>query len=214
MRKLVIGWTPCESGAPGVDFKNTFGIKDEDEDWTPGLAKLMDINPAGANGAFSPEQSAKLTAMQSEMMQAFQVTIQLGKLEPGKYVMKNRLREIYPDGKCALDSNDKATFTIPQSDTIEFQLTEEHLKLLHHGHFNGLCLDPKRPYGDMTNYEIDMADALGIPVPPKINFTQAQLQHFRRLHTEMLYALQIFIQNAAIEPGQYSQSNYGDWQGA
>jgi hypothetical protein len=214
LRKLIIGWNSCESGAAGVDFGRTFGIKDDEEDWTPGLAKLMEVRGAGINGALTPEQVANLHATQSELMQAFQVMIQLGKLEPGKYVFKNCLRDVYPDGKCNIDATGRGTIAIPQTKIIEFRLTEEHLKLLHHGHFTGLSFDPKRPYGDMTNYEIDMADALGVPVPGKVNFSQAQLQHFLRLHTEMLYALQVFIQNAAIEPGQYSQSGYGDWQSA
>jgi hypothetical protein len=58
-------------------------------------------------------------------------------------------------------------------------------------------MDMKRPYGDMTYYFIDMADALDEPLPPRdahnrLEFTPQQIERYVQLHREMLFAAQAF----------------------
>ncbi len=57
-------------------------------------------------------------------------------------------------------------------------------------------MDPKRPYGDMTYFFIDMAEALGEPVPRddkgQAVFSSEAEQRYERLHGEMLFAVQAF----------------------
>ena len=51
-------------------------------------------------------------------------------------------------------------------------------------------MNPKRPYGDMTSFTLDMADILHEPHDEK---------KLWKLHTETLSALQVFLQNAKLE---------------
>lgn len=64
-----------------------------------------------------------------------------------------------------------------------------------------LAVDPKRPYGDMTNVESDMADALDLPVaaggtrrgsPPEVEARSAAL------HRTMLAALRVLVRYGTI----------------
>ena len=45
-----------------------------------------------------------------------------------------------------------------------FEVTPEHIKLLKVMSWEGPAVDCKRPYGDFTNFTIDMAKALGLPI--------------------------------------------------
>ena len=54
----------------------------------------------------------------------------------------------------------------------------------------------KRPFGDMTAFDIDMANILGRPRPP-----QHQLDPvLERLYWDMWPALQTFVEHATILP--------------
>ena len=84
--------------------------------------------------------------------------------------------------------------------------------------------DPKRPYGDMTFFEIDMATILGITAdgPPSAeqlgerDFSPAQLQHFAELHEQMEPVLQVFLLHARLAPGHFVRTprGYGRWSRA
>jgi hypothetical protein len=57
-------------------------------------------------------------------------------------------------------------------------------------------MDMKRPYGDMTYYFLDMADALGEPpvrdADDEPEFPPQQTERYLQLHREMLFAAQAF----------------------
>ena len=82
--------------------------------------------------------------------------------------------------------------------------TEERLDL---GEYPAATADSKRPYGEFTFIEVDMARILGClpPAPPDGAFEPepelaARLQ---KLHWQMLGAIQVFVENADIAPGAY-----------
>ena len=52
----------------------------------------------------------------------------------------------------------------------------------------------KRPFGDMTSFDIDMARILGLPRPPGNDFDPS----LWRLYAEMWPALQTFVEHAQI----------------
>ncbi len=73
------------------------------------------------------------------------------------------------------------------------------------------AFDPKRPYGDMTWYYLDMAEALGIEAEgPEMDdgrrdFSEAQEHHLQALHEEMQMAVQVVLRHAELEPGVYER---------
>src|SRR6185369_9499974 len=96
---------------------------------------------------------------------------------------------------------------IPEGETFVFGLTGDHLTLLKAAQYHGLWIDPKRPYGDMSYYELDIARLLGIPTARDGNrkpvFPAGEERRMRRLHHETLFALTAFLQHAALEPGVF-----------
>jgi hypothetical protein len=73
----------------------------------------------------------------------------------------------------------------------------------------------KRPYGDMTYFELDMAGILGVPITrdedQQPSFSEEQVSYFHRLHTEMLFALPVLLRHGALSSGLYQLSD-GVWK--
>jgi hypothetical protein len=95
----------------------------------------------------------------------------------------------------------------PLGQRAAFDVTDEHIRLLQHANWRTFMIDCKRPYGDFTHYEIDMADILGLKVTKDTkghaqigNDAQARMD---ALHADMLYALQAYIRFARLGPGRY-----------
>lgn len=215
LRKLIVGWSQVESGAPGVNYVETFGMNPDDEDPGPVILEWLGMKPQGAGGQYTPEQQTAGMEHFSGLEKAFAILLSAGEIKPGHYSFKNHWKKLFPHGGYIFDGK---LVPAPAGDTIDFDLTAEHLKLVRRANIEGLFVDPKRPYGDMTYFEIDMADALGIPVPRKSDgspdFSKEQMDHFARLHTDMLPALQVMLLNAHVLPGQYSLDETGNWHHA
>ncbi|HYM61610.1 MAG TPA: hypothetical protein VEZ11_12045 [Thermoanaerobaculia bacterium] len=135
---------------------------------------------------------------------AFEILLDNGELKAGYYRWQNRMQK-YGEEFAVGEGRD--VIRIPQRATESFDFTDDHLALLRRVNTNGLCIDPKRPYGDMTYFYIDMAEILGVPVTRDAKgqpqFTSEQTSRFERLHREMLFALQVFLQMAEIKPGHF-----------
>lgn len=98
-------------------------------------------------------------------------------------------------------------FLPPFEKRAAFDVTAEHIRLLQHANWRTFMIDCKRPYGDFTHYQIDMADILGLPVSKDAK-GHAQIgkdaeQRMDALHADMLYALQAYIRFARLSPGRY-----------
>ena len=84
------------------------------------------------------------------------------------------------------------------------EVTTEHLTLLKHSLWNGPLMDGKRPYGNRTFYESDMADLLVGGAPGgDVHLSTADRRTYRRLHHAMLAVVQAYIQHARFAPGAY-----------
>jgi hypothetical protein len=140
-----------------------------------------------------------LAGLVSPEIRAF---FQEAKLDPGTYRLENYHREYATNGKIPFDSNGDDGTPVPSGQNFDFTVTQEHLKLLRNLNTRDWdayieAMDPKRPYGDMTYYFIDMSFALGEPAPPRdakgnVQFTKEQTDRFEKLHREMLFAVQAF----------------------
>jgi hypothetical protein len=191
------------------------------------LCRILAFNADPA--VLSESQRQQLDALHGSMGAALEIALQTARLEPGTYAYSNYFRQFgHPDLSSLMpplfDTWERYAaykhMPVPAGDTISFQLTDEHLKLLRHLRvdwyqpqtYTGINF--KRPYGDMTYFELDMSAILGIPVPydeqKQIAFSDEQRHHFHTLHTDMLFALPVLLRNGVITPGHY-QMGGGGW---
>lgn len=103
--------------------------------------------------------------------------------------------------------------------TIEFTLTEDHIKLLrkmnvgwNDAEFGAPEIDPKRPYGNSQVY-FDIAEHLGVVIPEEDKeFSDDEKAEMLKLHQETEMALQIVLRTGAFTPGVYVADKYRrDW---
>ena len=153
--------------------------------------------------------------------QALDIVLGHGTLAPGDYsypnLLKNREDGIFtvmwaPELEC-----------FASEDIITLSLTENHLLLLKgmRVEWEELCgsnvpsINPKRPYGDMTYFEIDMVRLLGMSYERddegRPRFSNDQTELLNLLHSETQIALQIFLRNFEMEPGLFQRDYYGPW---
>jgi hypothetical protein len=149
----------------------------------------------------SAEDRQRIDALRSELPQAFAQFMQRATLRPGRYSYPNPLvgplaAWLPPDAGPEL-----------RQETVVFEFGADHAKLLQHTRWQGLFVNAKRPFGDMTCFELDMAEILGEPTPRDEAghpaFTPGQQQRFDRLFVEMLPAIQVFLGHAELAPGSY-----------
>jgi hypothetical protein len=99
------------------------------------------------------------------------------------------------------------TFEPPFAQRTAFDVTDEHIRLLRRANWLSFLIDCKRPYGDFTHFEIDMADILGLPVTKDAKgYAQIGKEAEKRmdaLHANMLPTLQAYIRFARLNPGRY-----------
>ena len=125
---------------------------------------------------------------------------------------------------------DSPTWNLVQelSETREFTITEDHLKLLRRvyvawdfGEGDGApAINSKKPYGN-SYVERDIAEILDVPDEDwiyedghKAYVTPEAGERFTRLHAETMIALQIVLATGEFRPGHYRRATpWGiDWQ--
>ncbi len=184
LRNSVAVWIPIESGAPGVLISPLQA--DGEEEPTP--AMYADIAKRAGLASVDEQQ---IRQMMTEMPEALAQLLEHGKLKAGTYRYENPLA-----GDSFAQTLPSELAPLAKEKSVSFTFTDQHAKLLRHARWRGLFMNPKRPYGDMTSFELDMADILKVP---------ADEQRLWKLHTETLPALQIYLQKAAIAPGEYAE---------
>jgi hypothetical protein len=216
LRELVVVWLEAEAGAPAVYSLEPYGSEDIYADMLRILDLKSDTSP-------SNEQKARLDTLQGEMEQAFEIFLQEASLPPSEYSYPNYHRKyadlMPPQFRTWERYGEWKLLPVPAGDMIVFSFRDEHLKLLRAANGGlvkdvGLGIDFKRPYGEMTTIELDMAAILGIPVPydeqHNVNFSDEQQEHFHQLHTDMVFALPVFLRHGQLAPGHYHRDrSYG-----
>ena len=150
-----------------------------------------------------------------KLLKALQIALLFGELTPGEY-RYDKPKDV-----------DYSYFTEELPPQSLFKFTETHRELLRHmviemsetweGEVPG-C-DPKRPYGDYTSYQIEMALHLGrIPAQKPEGhdpMTEEIYEEMTDLHHEMQPALQVFLQNFTLASGsEFKGGEYGYWERA
>jgi hypothetical protein len=198
LRAAVVVWDPSESGAPVIAGygSDTALMLAENPDETSLLSNAAQIMYGPAGLAATTPAAVRQTL--AEMGTALEIALHSGLLAAGEYAYTERL---------------------PRVKQANFKLAARHLALLRHANA-GLTvwqvpgISSKRPYGDMTFFYLDMADALGMPynngaADAAALFTPDQVRQLDQMHAAMLPALQVFLLHAAFEPGTYQRRNEG-----
>lgn len=195
IRRMVVAWNGTEVGAPIIHPDAPYGSTDRDDD----IANVM-----GDDEGTQEEHRA--------LGDALALFLQNARLKPGRYQYHNPLAKLAPSDVFDLFRDDETGVT---PEHITFDVTEEHLRLIPNlslewdDEYDVPGVDPKRPYGDMTWYIVEMAVHLGEPPEKDENgralLSEAQEQRLMRLHREMQPALQIFLRSADLAPGPFRQ---------
>ncbi len=89
----------------------------------------------------------------------------------------------------------------------QVEVTADDITLLRRTSWRHFAIDGKRPYGDFTNFPIDMAQALGIPVTINAEGYAALAPdaeaRMLALHEKSQFVLQAYIEHARLEPGHW-----------
>lgn len=205
LRQMRFVWDCTERGAPMLDPARPYGSA------LP-LGQIIAL--------FAEEDPERLARRHVEMLFVLTRALVHGQLQPGSYSFRN----ITPEELRASLSN-VADDDLGLNSDATVTITDEHIKLLRHitvewpsqsdcedrlasGEYPAATCDPKRTYGDYTVIEIDMSRILGRlpPAPSDGRFRPEPelVQHLQRLHWQMLPAMQVFVENARLEPGLYT----------
>jgi len=194
LRNLRVTWLPVESGAPG----------------------LRPFLPFGANRSTRP-LGFELIGRRDEVMLA-KLLVETGQLIPA-FCMHADLAV----GTYAVPADMHDYFADPQTGVSPdgtFDFREEHAALLRQSNWRMDMLDPpcwplpsvdgKRPYGDCSYFQIDMASHLGKPYSVssggEVQTDEVRDAEFDNLHRQMLAALQVLLVHATIsERAPFSQ---------
>lgn len=191
VRLLRVEWMPVESGAPAIDVEQ------------PLLGGAQTL--ATARDALKTTDDTLAVQRLSEVCRLIPRYVQsIGKLKPGRYAVPAEMREAFDFPESGVDSQGS------------FDLREEHLVLLRAFAWRAAddralqavlregerfwpmpYVDGKRPYGNASFYQVDMAQLLGQPYPLDARGyaikEPAKDARLERLHYETLAALQVFL---------------------
>lgn len=209
VRKLKVTWVNCEAGAPMINSENPFGGRGIYED----MAKILGLGEASR---LSAEQKRELDQMLVDLAYDIPaIFLSAAAVNPGKYLLKNTLVDDYPAGKFNINIDGSGDYEFGKSLTLDFELTEEHIKLMRVAAWKYWCVDPKRPYGDMTYFYIDIANAIGLQYERtpdgKPNIAKRELKRMDRLHAEMVFAMSVLFQFGELEPGVFVEHGHNHW---
>jgi hypothetical protein len=188
IREMVVSWNITETGAPTIDSEIPIGHGN----FLNNLIRITGIN----------DKDLAISLFQ-ETNQFLEEYLQVADLRAGRYS--------YPNYLCTKGNNITIDILLDidpsqaKNQVITFDFTEQHKMLLQaasirwhewdeedEGLYPTPGIDPKRPYGDRTYYELDMADALGMDYSEKLD------PYFQKLHFEMQSALQVFLRYASL----------------
>lgn len=209
LRAARLAWNGAERGAPMLDPARPYGRTDL-------LTQLGEV--------FGTDDTDELGRRHVEMYCALARALRRGTLTPGRYAPANltpdQIRVALrgygelSDEDLGLDADGRVLVTedhLRLLGGIEIRWPSEYEcgDLLDAGRYPAAAADPKRPYGDFTFIEVDMARILGElpPAPergPAIFEPSPELaRRLQRLHWQMLGVMQVFLERMELAPGRY-----------
>lgn len=195
IKKLRVMWLPVESGAGGIDPMRPL-IGDGP------MVALVKAAIQSNDEALAIRTLAEL----GHLVPVFVTTA--GTLAPGRYTIPPALRKLFAFKESGVDASGRfefraahlavlrgANWTTADANSIDDVLAEGDIWPMPY-------IDGKRPYGDRTYYQFDMAELLGEPYKRdgRGNLIKDAKKDARleRLHYETLAALQVFLMHAEL----------------
>lgn len=195
MRLLRVCWMPVESGAPAVDFEQPL---------LGGTDTLAIVRKAlkTTDDALAIRRLAEVCRLVPRYVAA------IGTLPPGRYPVPAEMKEAFDFPESGVDAQGgfhlrKAHLTLLRAAVWREVNARSLQAVLREGErfWPMPYIDGKRPYGDASYYQVDMARLLGKPYPMDAKgyavADPAKDARLERLHYEMLAALQVFLAHAA-----------------
>ncbi|TDY35400.1 hypothetical protein [Janthinobacterium sp. 75] len=179
IRRFNIGWSPVESGAPMLNPAYPLGKGDT-------LALAMQ--------AIASKDAALAAQRLMEASQMLPHFVHMADLKPGSYA----------NGKAPFVLTGQHVTLLRQQSWMSLEMlgmgaAEDYLA---EGYWPTPSVDGKRPYGDFTNYPVEMAQALGLPVRQQADgslaITPALRTELKVLHQQTMPALQVFVRQAGL----------------
>src|SRR5450830_856074 len=180
IRRFNIAWSPVESGAPMLNPAQPLGDGNDGDT----LALAMQI--------IASKDAALAAQRLMEAAQLLPHFVQMANLKPGNYVY----------GQTPFTFSAQHLTLLRQQSWIPLEMlgmgaAEEYLA---EGYWPTPSVDGKRPYGNFTNYPVEMAQALGLPVHKRadgiLTITAKLEAELEMLHQQTQAALQVFVRQA------------------
>lgn len=202
IRQMRLSWNGVESGAPQCEPIQSF---------TGGTA------PDLIRAELGDIDDEAVAEFMITLPAALRVFMEKATLAPGTYTLGNMTPELLERAKMGLEGADRLfsispdmTFTVEQDDITlaahaQWQWPDEGdmYEAFDHDDIAGPTVDGKRPYGDMSAFDLDVHRILGWPIERRnkdgyIEVTDAQVDMATRLHFRQLGTLQAFVEHAKI----------------
>ncbi|MGK2868600.1 MAG: hypothetical protein ACSLFA_18550 [Mycobacterium sp.] len=207
LRQARLGWDAAERGAPMLDPQRPYGREDL-------LTQLGEV--------FGARDVDVLARHHVDMYFVIARALKHGTLAPGRYPLGSiDAAEVRGLLRGYGDLSDEE---VGLDDDGQVLVTEDHLQLLRAieirwpseydcgdrldaGRYPAAAADAKRPYGDYTFIEVDMARILGElpPVSGSAVFEPGPelADRLQRLHWQMLATMQVFLEHMELVRGTY-----------
>lgn len=201
IRAVRLNWNGMESGAPELDLQMPF-------EGSNALEILQEWHPDAGE--------AELVELLLDLPNALSVFIQTATLKPGNYAPRNIDEDYFRAAVAGVGDISEFGW----NEDFSFDLTSDDLSLMQVAQWEWLhedeaedamaegglpvpTVDPKRPYGDMSAYTLDIHRVLGWPTEGKtkdgaVKLSKAQEEEATRLHFRQLAAMQIFFERAML----------------
>ncbi|MED5613049.1 hypothetical protein [Janthinobacterium sp. P210005] len=178
IRRFNIGWSPVESGAPMLNPEHPLGNGD-----------TLQLAMQAIAGKDAPLAAQRL--MEAALLLPH--FVQMADLKPGSYA----------NGKTLFTLTARHLTLLRQQSWMSLEMlgmgAEDYLA---EGYWPTPSVDGKRPYGNFTNYPVEMAQALGLPVRRQADgslaVTPALEAELEALHEQTMAALQVFVRQAGL----------------
>ena len=179
IRQFNIGWSPVESGAPMLNPAYPLGKGDT-------LALAMQ--------AIASKDAALAAQRLMEAAQLLPRFIQMANVKPGSHA----------NGTTPFTLTTRHLILLRQQSWLPLEMlgmgaAEDYLA---EGYWPTPSVDGKRPYGNFTNYTVEMAQALSLPVHRQADgslvVTPALRMELEALHQQTMPALQVFVRQAGL----------------
>jgi hypothetical protein len=211
IRSLRSEWSWCEAGAPRMTL------------FAPGSdASLMAARVREVTGPWLVSDETMLLSAYRRGMLAATAFVGHAELAAGSFEYESP----FTPSRLEEEPFVKSPRVEIRGSTIRMDVTSEHLALLKAANVRFFddggwqceaAIDPKRPYGDMSFFYIDMVRALGLdtdPLPPSEDdeWSKERLAWLDDLHLTLQPALQILLRRGELPRTTFRRTAYGPWE--